>query len=120
MRSFTIVPENENENRRVQKKLFEGGFIWKNHGDKIFPISKYSITTHMNKTLNNDSTCSTPLKAIEYANEHGFVVITAQEFFRNPEIVDGWEKTTTEKMVTIDGKEYSESTIKKAIQEYCN
>ena len=106
-----IFVENADESTKVQTALFSVGIRWASVGKEIFRPESHFLTIE-----NGELTyCDNFKWIVKYAYALCLVPLNAIDVITDPLIVDGAKKQT---MHTINGKEFSESTIAAALKEY--
>lgn len=106
-----IIAKNEDQTREVRKLLEKGGFYVKDIPLGYATFVDGEIISWLDKKTLYGIICY----AVEQKNE----IITADEFLNNPQIIKGWKEPTPEIMHKIDGKDFSEATIKNALKDQC-
>lgn len=122
MKKYVTFVKDEEESRQVQEALFRAGFKWLDGGG--VQHTKHNRFIFIGGVVSGTD-CSGRIHRVsdeEYTKVMGrvkagdFTPINANSIISNPFQLDG--ATPPEKMITVAGKEYSESTIKAALQEY--
>ena len=105
MKFYVDTFKNEDLNRAVQKVLFDNGISWRFGSSKLDKLD-YAQSLYVDT---EDKSLQYGSGVAEKPVSHGHKFMSYEEFFSL-----GW----VEKTVEIDGKEYSESTVKAALRDY--
>lgn len=113
MKKYVTFVKDEETSRQVQKALFEAGFSWTSGDTKtMFEKFKFLVVNwnsngyfSVRSTIEELNSVPSPIEFIDSSN-----------IIANPFQLDGAKQPG--KMIEVDGKEYSTSTIKAALQEY--
>ena len=106
-----IIAEDADQLRKVTEKLNEGGLNVDCLSTKGFArfVDGKSVTQMPDYSL---------YKIFRYALKWKHEIIFAEKFLNNPEIIKDWKKPKPEKMIEVEGKDYSEATLKLMIKKY--
>jgi hypothetical protein len=113
-----IIIKDKKQCKEVMDKLYEGGCSWAS-GEPKYDYLEHPYWREVDGTfiryLGNGKSV---YDSLNYALNNGFEVVTADQFLSNPTIIKAWKEPKPEKMITVKGKEYSESTLHEMIVDY--
>jgi len=117
MKKYVTFVKSEVESQKVQEALFGAGFEWGAvRGCNIVANCEFPFISLNWCDISGNITCSSDYAYHFNSDEDNVFYINAEDVIANPFQLDGAKKP--EKMIAVYGKEYSESTIKAALQEY--
>lgn len=112
MKQYVIFTPTEKIRIEMQEKLFKAGFAWSTSGKTVINEDFYFLFINP-RGYSGYLTQASDFQQAALLVKDGAIPLV-HDF--DPFELDG--ATKPEKMIEIDGKDYSESTIKKALQEY--
>ena len=119
MKKYVTFVKDAEESRKVQEALFKAGFRWacgSKTDEVVFTYGAPEFLEVNNHGSNNITRVTGNSFAIYQDYLPVITLINAKDIISNPFQLDGAKQP--EKQITIKGKEYSESTIHAALQEY--